>query len=149
MRLKIERMMMKEIQKQEMEAYNLEKMNEQLKKLFQESNHINNNEYIKNKWEAQNMFKYRNVEKKYRNLRVKLDKNNLIDFTHGNLDTGLSLEAQRLKHNQYYSKINENRSPIKEIVKQKKKAKSPKKESQQQSVKTNKNKELKSQRSSS
>jgi hypothetical protein len=39
------------------------------------------------------MFKYRNVEKKYRNLRVKLDKNNLIDFTHGNLDTGLSLEA--------------------------------------------------------
>jgi hypothetical protein len=52
MRLKIERMMMKEIQKQETEAYNLEKMNEQLKKLFQESNHINNNEYIKNKWEA-------------------------------------------------------------------------------------------------
>ena len=68
-------------------------MNEQLKKLFQESNHIQNNEYIKNKWEAQNMYKYRNVEKKYRNLRVKLDKNNLVDFTNGNLETGLSLEA--------------------------------------------------------
>ena len=39
------------------------------------------------------MYKYRNVEKKYRNLRVNLDKNNLIDFTEGNLETGLSLEA--------------------------------------------------------
>lgn len=61
------------------------------------------------------MFKYRNIEKKYRNLRVNLDKNNMIDFIHGNLDTGLSLEAERLKNHQYYSRVAD-RSPPKHPI---------------------------------
>ncbi|CDW87937.1 UNKNOWN [Stylonychia lemnae] len=105
LRANIEKLQQKEIIKQEIQAQNNENMNKELKNLFAENQNIIDNPFIKKKWEAQNMYHYRNIQEKYRHLRQKLDKNNAIDFNVNNQESALTFQAQKMRQRQHWDRI--------------------------------------------